>query len=144
MKKTMICVYAPSNTGKTTTIKKLHELLGGSAKVRNNRNDFVDVIMIGKTKVGCESAGDPDSEQEEDIEYLMGKERCDLVIGASRTRGKTVKTVEMLEKKYKYRVIWLTPSYVYTPLNKEAHDVLAQKNAEIIREFVNKLIQGRI
>ena len=73
MRKTMICVYAPSNKGKTRTIKKVHELLGGKKEVRNNSNDFVDIIMFGEVKIGFESAGDPDSEQEEAIEYLMKK-----------------------------------------------------------------------
>ena len=143
MRKTMICVYAPSNKGKTRTIKKVHELLGGKKEVRSNSNDFVDNIMFGEVKIGFESAGDPDSEQEEAIEYLM-KKKCDIVIGAARTRGKTVKAVEKLEYNCKYQVIWLTPAYVYMPLNEDAYDVLVKKNAEIIIEFINRLIQGRI
>ena len=148
MKKTMICVIAPTNTGKTTTIKKLHELLGGKEGKRNNGHDFIDVLMYGGVKIGCESAGDPPGEeQKEAIEHLMDKEKCDIIISASRTRGVTVNNAWDLLSQYGYDIIWFTPAYVYDPLNGSVdniYDVFAQKNAETLMELIRQLISGKI
>lgn len=148
MRKTMICINAPTNTGKTSTIKKVHELLGGKEEVRNQEGDFVDVLMYGNTVIGCESEGDPPGEaQRQALEYLMGKKKCDIVIGASRTRDKTINNVKTLLRKYDYDVIWLTPTYAYDPLdgNKNAVcDFIALKNAEIIIELIRQLINNKI
>lgn len=148
MRKTMICINAPTNTGKTSTIKKVHELLGGKEEVRNQEGDFVDVLMYENTVIGCESEGDPPgAAQWQALEYLMGKKKCDIVIGASRTRDKTINNVKTLLKKYNYDVIWVTPAYVYDPLdgNKNAvYDFIAQKNAEIIIELIHQLISNKI
>ena len=145
MRKTMICVIGPSSTGKTTTIRKVYELLGGKLEEKELKKDFLGVLKYDNTVIGCESEGDPPGEdQKEDLEFLMSKEKCDIVIGASRTRGITVNNVQTLSRKYKYEVIWFYLAYVYDRLNNDAYDVLEQKNAEIIVGFVNQIIQGKI
>lgn len=148
MRKTMICVNAPTNTGKTTTIKNVHKLLGGEAEVRNADTDFVDVLKYEGAIIGCESEGDPPGEDQwENLEYLMGKEKCDIVIGASRTRGITMGNVKELIKKYNYDIIWFTPMYVYDPLDGNAnavYDFIAQKNAETIIGLLRQLISNKI
>lgn len=145
MRKTIICLIAPSNKGKTTAIKKVYELLGGDGEVRNNNDDFVDVLKCDGAVVGCGSAGDPPGVKQKDaLEYLMGQEICDIVIGASRTRGITVDNVLEFAKMYKYRIIWFTPSYVYDPLNDEVYDFFTQKNAEIVIKLVRQIINGII
>ncbi len=89
MKKTLICLYATHGKGKTQSIRKVHELLGGDLGVRADSTDIMDVIMHGNVKIGIESTGDPESSQKNDLERLMKDEQCDIIVGASRTRGTT-------------------------------------------------------
>ena len=104
--------------------------------------------MYENTVIGCESEGDPPGEEQwQALEYLMGKVKCNIVIGASRTRGITVKNVLKLSEKYKYKVIWFTPSYVYYPMKGSVdnfYNIFAQKNAEIVMELIRLLISGTI
>lgn len=139
--KIIICLYAPSDKGKTKSIRRVHELLGGDADVRANSYDIVDELDYKGVKIGIESAGDPDSEQKEAIEKLMNA-GCPIIVAASRTRGVTVDVVIRLADAYDYEVRWLSPFYSYVNLGNETSDHFAKKNAEIVLFEINKIIKG--
>ena len=62
--KSVIAIRAVANTGKTTTIKKVYEVLKRShpnSVVREilNRKEITIIIIIDDVKIGIESQGDP-------------------------------------------------------------------------------------
>lgn len=75
----------PRPLGKTRHIAQtsLHEI---------NRDICATVDFEG-IRVGISSLGDPDSEQEMWLDELVGME-CDIIVCASRTKGRTVRAVE--------------------------------------------------
>ena len=56
--KVFICLYAPANKGKTSTIRKVYEQLGGKKEVLESNYEICDVVTYGDVKIGCESLGD--------------------------------------------------------------------------------------
>lgn len=139
--KIIICLYAPSDKGKTKSIRRVHELLGGDAEVRANSYDIVDELDYKGVKIGIESAGDPDSEQAEAIEKLMNA-GCPIIIAASRTRGVTVDVVIDLSNQYGYTIIWISPLYGHSPLTDASYIPFADANAKEVVEIIDKLING--
>ncbi len=142
MSKTIICLYAPANCGKTQTIRSLFLKLGGCKKVLNGTHDFVSDVDFGKKKIGFASQGDPDSNHKEDIGQLA-KDKCDIIVTASRTKGGTVDNIDDIAQMYKYRVIWISPFYFYDAqkTTKKQCQYFAERNADNIAMYIiDKLI----
>ena len=98
-----------SNVGKSTVIKKVYELLirkykGSTEEYLDSGADIKVVLTINKTKVGIESQGDVGEILDKSLKLFL-KERCKIVICATRTRGQTVNTIENL-KTNNYEIIW--------------------------------------
>lgn len=92
--KKLICIWGSSNYGKTSSIIEFDNIL-----IRHYANNIVpihsvgippyDILRIykfGNITVGIESQGDPKSRQKSSLS-LFGKNNCDIIICASRTRG---------------------------------------------------------
>lgn len=108
--KTVFALKGIGETGKTTTIGKLYELLLNKCpdvKIEledpedwrtkdEPKGDLQVVLVIGKIKIGIVSEGDPQSDMEEKLEQCVNL-KCDLIICACRTRGDTKEAVEELE-----------------------------------------------
>lgn len=141
--KVIICLYAPANKGKTSTIRKVYELLGGREDFLKSSYEISDIVMRGDIKIGCESLGDPDSDQKEWLEELM-KKQCDIIVTASRTKGDTVGNVDALAEQYGYAIKWISPIYGYEEEKEHILEIFHQANAEVIINLINKIIGGKL
>ena len=112
MKKTIICLYAPADCGKTKTIIRLFLKLGGDKKKLNGMNDFIADVIFGGKIIGFASQGDPGTQQKKNIED-HAKNGCDIIVTASRSKGDTVDNVSKIANKYGYKVVWVSPFYFY-------------------------------
>ncbi len=155
MNKTIIAVYGRSNEGKSETIKKVCQILlnefsnaDSLVKPINYDEDILTAIKLGNVKIGIESQGDPNSRiiTEQTIEKLADPYKestlggCDIIICATRTEGKTVKTVDKVADDYGYNTIWIS-SFFSQKLNT---DVLNRMAARNIVEVIRSLIVGQL
>ena len=141
MEKTIICLSGPKDKGKTTTIWKLYELLGGI-----NREWFPEVedsIVYHHHKIGCMSTGDPGSSQRESLEKLL-KKGCDIVVTASRTYGETEINLYDLARQYHYKVIRISLLYMYEKLGEPLYSLCHEENIKFILTIIDKLIAGGV
>lgn len=102
--KKLIALWGASRTGKTATLKQVHKLLeekstNYSTEVRRHGDDLRDIFTINRLKVGIETAGDPGSQLKQSLR-LFEQNDCDLIICATRTRGKTTDWINSLEPTY--------------------------------------------
>lgn len=108
-----------ANTGKSTSIRYVFELLSSRYHViepRNGYNPKVDVkAIIGIpqsdghiVKVGIESQGDPGSRQMDSINYFINKD-CEIILVACRVKG-TTKTEVLSLQRNDWQVIWFKNS----------------------------------
>lgn len=111
----LLALSGPSNSGKTTTIKMVYDLLlahfEGKIEVNDRlskraTSDIKRVLTIGEFKIGIESQGDPVSHDKKhhrlrDSLPFFDKEGCHIIICTSRTKGQTVEYVKACEPKYK-------------------------------------------
>ena len=142
MSKTIICLYAPANCGKTKTIRCLFLKLGGDKNKYNGECDIVSSVNFGGKIIGFASQGDPNSQQKENLVDLA-EEKCDIIITASRSKGGTVDNVRDIAYAYKYDIIWFTPFYLYDAKQDlvDLYQYFAEKNADNIAKYIiDKLI----
>jgi len=102
--KKVIALWGAANTGKTTTLKLVHKKLlklsiDTLPKYSKNNSDIREIFIINGMKVGIETQGDPNSRLAESLKIFQ-KQGCELIICATRTRGKTVELVNKLKPKY--------------------------------------------
>lgn len=139
IRKTIICLSAPASKGKTFTIRKLYEKLGGV--YNTDEHDFVGCIMYGKYKIGCISYGDPGTSPEETIKKLLNDENCDIVVSASRSYGETVEKVKDLEN---CSYIRFSPIYMQREVDNILNDECHEANINFILEIIHQIIAGKI
>ena len=142
MSRTIICLYAKANCGKTKTIRSLFLKLGGDKNVLEGTHDFVGSVNFGNKKIGFVSEGDPGSPQWENIEPLA-QNNCDIIVTASRTKGDTVNNIFDIANKYGYTVVWFSPFYFYDVqyASGKMCDYFAERNADSIAQYIiDKLI----
>ena len=135
-------MYAAANKGKTSSIRKVYEMLGGRKEVLKREGDISEIVMRGGFKIGCDSLGDPGSAQKEWLEDLMNKHHCDIIVTACRTRGSTVDILMDLSEKYGYSVEWL--SLIYGFDNENIFEMFYQANAQVIINIIDKIIGGEL
>lgn len=112
--KSIIAIYGKANSGKTSTIKKISRLLCqeyhySSEKVEDKGDDIYQVLTKDTFKIGIISQGDVGSWVEEYLAELTKRE-CNLIICATRTRGKTCEAVDKYNRKWK--IIWERIDYL--------------------------------
>jgi hypothetical protein len=148
MNNTIIAIHGRANEGKSETIKKVcaliletfPEAVPSNEKI-NYSGDIYLTISIGIIKIGFESQGDPNSRMiyDKTVEKLA-KEKCDIIICATRTGGMTVKQVDNIANTYNYHTLWIS-SYWSPSLN---HNVLNRQAAESIINIIKGLIIGQL
>jgi|ERR1035437_6533829 GTPase SAR1 family protein len=105
MNKQVLGLYGTANAGKSTTLRKLYELLTKAYPaahieiIHPVRVDFTVIIEIDGVLIGIESQGDPGSRLAESIE-LFKKRGCVIIVCTTRTRGSTVVIVEALQPEF--------------------------------------------
>lgn len=110
----ILALKGKSNTGKTTTIKrvrsKILERFGNQAietdfLSKRATSDIKRIIKIGEFKIGIESQGDPVGPSKglgrlhDSLKYF-DEQGCDLIICTSRNSGKTAEYINEYESKY--------------------------------------------
>ena len=91
----VICIYGKHESGKTETIRMIHNLLKEKGKVllhQPNGEDFASVIQLGEKRVGIISVGDSKDDIEKGYEIIKDF-NCTIIIRAARSRGETKKIV---------------------------------------------------
>jgi len=138
MKKTILCLFGPANTGKTSSIRRVDEILQSYGaklvKVLFNEYDFGKEYMFRAHKIGILSLGDPGSAQSEHLEQLA-KDECDVIICTSRSKGATCNAVSKIAS-LNYERYWISPLYEYDsshPLIIDMHEL----NAEFLIKAIN-------
>ena len=106
-KVTAICVWGNANMGKTSTIRKVFELLDTTKKTIHpnftGREISATAEYKGK-KIGFCSQGDPAPYNDQSsILVELINEGCDFVVCASRTKGETVEIIT----KHFGEVVWV-------------------------------------
>lgn len=137
MKKTILCVFGPANTGKTSTIRRVDEILQSYGakllKVLYDENDFSKEYLFRTHKIGILSLGDPGSAQSDYLRQLSN-DSCEIIICASRSKGATCDAVSEITAKG-YERYWISPLYEYDskhPLSVDMHEL----NAEFIMKSI--------
>jgi ABC-type lipopolysaccharide export system ATPase subunit len=133
MKKTILCLFGPANTGKTSTIRRVDEILQSYGaklvKVLFDENDFSKEYLFRTHKIGILSLGDPGSEQSDYLRQLSN-DNCEIIICTSRSKGATCDAVTAIATNG-YERYWISPLYEYDsrhPLSVDMHEL----NAEFI------------
>lgn len=148
MNNTIIAIHGRANEGKSETIKKVCELIletyPNAKPSKENLNYSGDInltIIIGRIKIGFESQGDPNSRMiyDKTVEKLA-KEKCNIIVCATRTGGMTVKQVDKIADMYDYHTLWIS-SYWSPSLN---HNVLNRQAAESIITIIKGLITEQL
>lgn len=134
MKKTIFCLFGPERIGKTSSIRRVDEILQSYGaklvKVILDDNDICKEYMYRAHKVGILSLGDPGSDQSNYINQLANDE-CEVIVCASRSKGATCDAVSQVVSKHNYEHYWISPLYEYNskhPLAVDMHEL----NAEFI------------
>lgn len=149
MNKTIIGIYGRGQEGKSTTIKKVTQLIlsnypnaTSSVNPIDYSGDILLIFKIGVIKMGFESQGDPGSRMiyANTVENLAKIELCDIIVCATRTEGETVKKVDYVPDTYGYHTIWL--SSFWSPTISQ--QVLNHLAAENIIKIIDALIIGRL
>ena len=149
MNKTIIGLYGRGREGKSTTIKKVAELISAnypnaisSINPIDYHGDILLTIQLGIIKIGFESQGDPKSRMiyADTVENLAKIDNCDIILCATRTDGETVKKVDYVADTYGYHTLWLS-SFWSPTIEKKVLNHLAAEN---IIKIIDALIIGRL
>lgn len=138
--KSIICLYAPANSGKTRSFRRVDEILqsyGAKATTLFDDYDFAREYIFRNKAIGVLSLGDPDSAQDEWLKKLVDDD-CDIILCASRTRGSTCDAVNNKivsgDKLY-----WISPLYEYgssLPLQADMHELNARFIIKVILSII--------
>lgn len=102
--KKIIALRGAGDTGKTNTLRIVHEALSSisESSIEEYAADGVDlrdVFTINGFKVGIETQGDPGSRLSSSLELFV-RAGCELIVCATRTRGETIELVNKLSPLY--------------------------------------------
>lgn len=147
--KKIIALYGISNSGKTSTLKKIYELIRYFCKEEIiqeiNKEIFCILTTINGIKIGIVSQGDPSTGIDKKIEKFIEK-GCSIIICATRTRGETVQVVQSY-KKLEYEIEWVE-AVSLTGYEKTKRDLynhlyksLIQARVEDIMDRVNSVLK---
>lgn len=128
--KTVMALYGPAQTGKSSSIKIFYELLKSeyphlTMEKMVEGGDIVIILVIGKARIGIESQGDPNSRLFTSLPEFV-EAACDLIVCATRTRGGTVEAVNSLSS-LGYDIRWYSPEQASSPsYEREANERTAR------------------
>lgn len=144
MKKLVIANSGKGGQGKSTSIKKVFDLLQQKypnqtdVKLGKEGGDIKAIIIIEGFKIGIESQGDPNSRILQSVDDFI-KERCDIIVVACRTSGTTYNKIRELNDK-SYEIIWASNDR----LQPKTDEALIEKLNTLYAERVVKMIENRI
>ncbi len=105
MTRKVIALWGRAQSGKTSTLKIVHDtLLHMSHEVlfenTDDGRDVMKIFSINGLKVGLESQGDPGSRLGRSLQEFK-KHDCTVIICATRSKGETQDLVRKLKSTYK-------------------------------------------
>ena len=143
MKKQVIALWGTANSGKSTTLRKLYELLTKAyptAQVDILHKVGVDlslIITIDGVLIGIESQGDPGSRLPDSIKVFI-KRGCVIIVCCTRTKGSTVEIVEGLQPEFALtwhqKIAGQDDEQMARKIFKQIRDALAAQNAPALTE----------
>lgn len=101
--KTIITVFGWAEMGKTSALKYLAQEFG--KEFTDKPWDICHIIDYKDHLIGIASAGDPGSSQKANIDKMI-ESGCEVIVCASRTRGRTTDNVLIAAREKGYRLIW--------------------------------------
>jgi len=139
--KEVIALRGVAGKGKSTTIRKVYNLLLGkypNAAVEpapgRRGIDVKVVITIGEVKIGIESRGDPGRALPESLDEFV-EISCEIIVCTTRSYGDTVIAVENV-KRNGYEVVWFEQEDAGD--SESVQEVANQQMAERIVSEVEK------
>ncbi len=144
MQKTIMVVKGSENQGKTESITTMFSALekkGHKAQEyteTQGTKETVGTITYHTAKIGFCSIGDPNSSQKDNLEKLIFEENCDIIITASRTRGKTTDIISNLANVNNYNIIW-TSNYacdIQHKLQSNLNMLFAKSLIQLVKEII--------
>lgn len=140
----IFALRSSKNAGKTTSIKLLTKLLQEKYPNSAVTKTYVDethydiklIIEIGKIKIGIESQGDPNSRLCESLAEFV-KQKCDIIICATRTRGKTVECVNSYSELYEIKFIDKDKEFDKNKQSESNH-----RYTMVLLEYISKIIDA--
>lgn len=143
MKKEQILVILSGspNCGKTTMLKKV--VLSFCRQTDCEHTCFT--FLFKNKKIGIALDGDDQNTIEENLKYLLEKERCDLVITPCRTKGGTLTAVNFSIQKNKIEQVYFISKVrlekLSSNITEEEFDKFNQMESEYFTCFIKSLIQ---
>ena len=134
--KKIIALYRRSETGKTSTLNLLIELLDKNKKIEKERliEDRRVSISYGSKKIAVTTWGDNGFELKENIKFFE-KENCDILVTATRTRGETTEILTDYAKEIDTEIIWIEKN-----ISKKKKELINQSQAKDINAIIDTLI----
>ena len=146
MKKNVIALRGVGNSGKTTSLKLLRNMLCKKnntsesyyRELENPEKDFISFIRIGETTICITSQGDYAPLMRKPLESAISK-NCNIIICACRSYGDTQSIINDIFIKYKKT--WITKNQLHSDTDdQESFRAMANKNsAELILYIVEKI-----
>ena len=96
----VIALYGVANTGKTTTLNLLYNLINPDTPITDGKDHRRSFTYKGKT-IFIATPGDNKAEIDENIKRAR-KANCDILVTASRTWGQTVTESEKFSKNIRW------------------------------------------
>ena len=133
--KKIIALYRRAETGKTSTLNLLIELLDKNKKVEEIRltEDRRLSISYGNKKIAVTTWGDNGFELKENIKYFENED-CDILVTATRTRGETTEILNDYAKEINTEIIWIEKN-----LSASLEELINQTQAKDIKAVIDSL-----
>ncbi|MGJ0580849.1 hypothetical protein ACR71G_23150 [Xenorhabdus bovienii] len=147
--KNMLALKGAGGTGKTETLKLLIKRFEASEnfeyKPQSGEVDPVVVFVMKNIKVGISTGGDEGKVVNNRVFKLI-KCGCNIIVSATRTKGKTVEAINELAKKYDYSLEWIDKSRADKKNNAEQLEAeqLEKNRSDADRLFnrINEIINN--
>jgi uncharacterized protein with ATP-grasp and redox domains len=140
-KKTLICISAPANKGKTDTVAGIANILLGYPAVKviqkklNLKNMPENIIVQIKNQViGIDIEGDPNTNFPARINKLAAYP-CDAIVCTARTSGDTLEAAKLAAAKNNMLFILTT---TYQPDDQAIESIMNGYKAEHIIDLLKK------
>jgi ABC-type multidrug transport system ATPase subunit len=144
MKKQLIILQGPTQSGKTTSLKmllhKLH-LLEPELEYRGkNWVECLEVLNLNGRKIGITSRSDKFSSLQQNLLFLSEEQKCDVIFLAANEMMKGVKELllKFQQSEWQLTKVQKYPIY-FTRENKDNQGRLNQQAAEKMMEKFNQM-----
>lgn len=96
----VIALFGKGGIGKTTTLNLLNDLINPDNPITDGKDHRRSFTYKGKT-ISITTPGDNETEIKKNIQYAQDK-NCDILVTASRTRGKGKECLEKFSKNIRW------------------------------------------